>query len=113
MSDDTEKTWQTSTEVAAIVKQIDELILSLTDEHLEHIVQTIEIIKHNLSRYETLGVLFEPETREPRHKLAKQSADRLRAMLLWRECVKMRDDAQAEAVGPRGCRRKRLNIDSG
>ena len=101
MSDDTEKTWQISTEVAAVVKQIDDLILSLTDEHLEHIVETIEIIKHNLLRYESFGIMFEPETHEPRQKLAKQSADRLRAMLLWRECMKTRDDAQAEALAAR------------
>lgn len=96
-----EKTWQVSTEVAAIVRQIDALILSLTDEQLEHIAETIEIVKRNLSQYEALGIMLEPETSGPRRKLAKQAIDRLTAMLLWKESIETRDEAQSEALNAR------------
>lgn len=93
-----EKIFQLSTEVADIVNQIDKLILSLDDEHIEVIVQTIESIRRDQSRYNAIGIMFEPETSGPRRKLAKQSTDRLRAILLWRECVAIMNEAQVEAL---------------
>ena len=87
-----------SQDVALAIEQINEAVEALEPEHIQTIKKAINGIRADMSRYNAIGIMFEPETSEAREILAKQALSRLNCILEWRAGLDMVIEGQTKAI---------------
>jgi hypothetical protein len=81
------RTQQQAELVAHKLTHIFEAVEHITDEDVEYLKDTMQIMRDEQSKQQALGMMFDPTKAEAMIRLGKQAANRIQGVLMIREAL--------------------------